>query len=418
MFSNIFQLRPAHAMMVTVKGQNTPVRYWDVKVNPFFTSDIQNSDISSNLFTLLKDAVRIHLRSDVAIGTCLSGGIDSSTIVALINDLIQKDSPESIGTRQKTFSAVFDDTRFDESQYINEVVNGTSVDAYRTQPDPQQVLKDLHQLLYIQDEPFGSLSIYAQYRVMQLASKRVKVVLDGQGADELLAGYLAYQSCSIRGLIRSFHLLTALREIIGAFRYHRAFFFDSLQQLLIRAKRRHLLQVLCPNFNRYNGTLDQVLYRELMITNLPALLHYEDRNSMAFSIESRVPYLDVRLVEYLTSLPQDQKIKNGVTKYALRRAIRGVIPESIRCRMDKMGFVTPEEIWMAEDLQPFVLTILTSENFKKRPYWDASAVTKSYQEFLDGKSQYSPELFRIVCAELWLEIFFDKKNTNPINVES
>jgi len=294
MFSGIFQLRPAHSMVVTVKGQPPQVRYWDAKVNPSFTSDIQNSDISSNLFNLLKEAVRIHLRSDVAVGTCLSGGIDSSTIVALINDLIQKDSPESIGSRQKTFSAVFEDTRFDESRYINEVVNGTNVDAYQTQPDPQQVLKHLHQLLYIQDEPFGSLSIYAQYRVMQLASKRVKVVLDGQGVDELLAGYLAYQSCSIRGLIRSFHLLTAFHEIIGAFRYHRAFFFDSLHQLLIRAKRRQFLRVFCPNLNRYNGTLDRVLYRELMITNLPALLHYEDRNSMAFSIESRVHYLYVR----------------------------------------------------------------------------------------------------------------------------
>ena len=309
MFSGIFQLRPAHAMVVTVKGQPPQVRYWDAKVNPLFTSNIQNSDISLNLFNLLKDAVRIHLRSDVAVGTCLSGGIDSSTIVSLINDLIQNDSPESIGARQKTFSAVFDDKRFDESRYINELVNGTSVDAYRTQPDPQQVLKHLHQLLYIQDEPFGSLSIYAQYRVMQLASKRVKVVLDGQGADELLAGYLAYQSCSIRGLIRSFHLFTALREIIGAFRYHRSFFFDSLYQLLIRAKRRHLLRVLCPNLNRYNGALDQVLYRELMITNLPALLHYEDRNSMAFSIESRVPYLDVQFgrISYILTTRSENK---------------------------------------------------------------------------------------------------------------
>ena len=113
-------------------------------------------------------------------------------------------------------------------------------------------------------------------------------------------------------------------------------------------------------------------------TNLPSLLHYEDRNSMAFSIEARVPYLDVRVVEFIAALPLKQKIQNGVTKVSLRRAIKGLIPESIRCRMDKMGFVTPEEIWMKESLRPFILKILNSSDFHKRPYWDADAVVSDY----------------------------------------
>ena len=115
--------------------------------------------------------------------------------------------------------------------------------------------------------------------------------------------------------------------------------------------------------DRYNGTLDSVLHRELLSTNLPALLHYEDRNSMAFSLESRVPYLDVRLVEYIASLPLSQKIRGGVTKIALRSAIRGRIPESVRCRGDKMGFVTPEECWMKDELRPFMLEIFSSGEF-------------------------------------------------------
>jgi asparagine synthase (glutamine-hydrolysing) len=146
-----------------------------------------------------------------------------------------------------------------------------------------------------------------------------------------------------------------------------------------------------------------------MATNLQALLHYEDRNSMAFSLESRVPFLDVRFVEYVASLPLNQKIRNGVTKYSLRKTIKGIVPERIRCRMDKMGFVTPEEVWMREDLRPFMLEVLSAESFRNRPYWDADAVVKDYLAFLEGKSTYSPEVWRIACTELWLRKFFDSR---------
>jgi asparagine synthase (glutamine-hydrolysing) len=114
-------------------------------------------------------------------------------------------------------------------------------------------------------------------------------------------------------------------------------------------------------------------------------------------------------VEYVASLPLDQKIRNGVTKIALRNAVKGIIPESIRCRMDKMGFVTPEEVWMKETLRPFVLAVLNTDSFRARPYWNADAVMRDYQAFLDGRSAYSPEVWRIVCTELWLRKFFDQK---------
>ena len=119
-----------------------------------------------------------------------------------------------------------------------------------------------------------------------------------------------------------------------------------------------------------------------------------------------VPYLDVRLVEYIASLPLDQKIRNGMTKHVLRRAIKGLVPEPVRCRTDKMGFTTPDEVWMKEELRPFILEIFTSDTFHARPYWDADAVTKNYLAFLAGKSTYSPEIFRVFCAELWLQMFF------------
>jgi asparagine synthase (glutamine-hydrolysing) len=410
MFEGISQLKPAHALIVTKEGPHTSYQYWDVIVNGAVRSDVPDNQESSRFLDLLRDATRIHLRSDVAVGTCLSGGIDSSTLTVLINNLIRDEAPASVSDRQKTFSVVFTDKRFDESRYIDEIVNATSVDSHRTEPAPEQLWEDIDRLIWVQDEPFGSLSIYAQYCVMRLAQKNVKVVLDGQGADELLAGYLAYQASYIRGLVHSFHTIKALREIAGSIRIHRGFFGSAFGQLLARRTRRKLLTVTVPPVDRYAGSLAEVLRRDLCSTNLPALLHYEDRNAMAFSLESRVPYLDVRLVEYLASLPLDQKIRNGVTKIALRNAVKGIIPESIRCRMDKMGFVTPEEIWMKETLRPFVLAVIISDSFRARPYWNADAVMKDYQAFLDGKSAYSPEVWRIVCTELWLQKFFDRRN--------
>ncbi len=408
MFEGISQLRPAHAMMVERNGQKPPFRYWDVKVSAAITSGVPDADEELKLLSILRTAACIHLRSDVAVGTCLSGGIDSSTLAVFINELIRTESPASVGLRQKTFSVYFDDPRFDERRYIDEIVAATGVDASRTRPDAGGAWDELQQLLYMQDEPFGSLSVYAQYCVMRLASEKVKVVLDGQGADELLAGYLAYEGSYIGGLLRSLHWLRAVSEITGAIRHHRGFFTDAIRQLFVRSGRRNLLKGDVPPVLRYSGSLDAVLERDLTITNLPALLHYEDRNSMAFSIESRVPYLDVRFVEFVASLPLDRKIRQGVTKHVLRRAIRGIVPEPIRCRMDKMGFVTPEEVWMKEELRPFILELISSKSFKKRPYWDADAVADNYLEFLKGSSAYSPELFRIACAELWLRRFFDE----------
>jgi asparagine synthase (glutamine-hydrolysing) len=413
MFDGIFQLEPARALIVTKNGIHPPYQYWDVTINGAPRSETRDQE-EDRFLDLLRDATRIHLRSDVAVGTCLSGGIDSSTLAVLINNLIRDEAPPSVSDRQKTFSVVFTDERFDESRYIDEIVAVTGVDSHRTEPAPEQLWEDIDRLVWMQDEPFGSLSIYAQYCVMRLAQKNVKVVLDGQGADELLAGYLAYQASNIRGLMYSFHAGIALREIVGSLRIHRGFFSSALRQILVRRTRRDLLTVPVPPVDRYAGSLADVLRRELCSTNLPALLHYEDRNSMAFSIESRVPYLDVRLVEYVASLPLDQKIRNGVTKIALRNAVKGIIPESIRCRMDKMGFVTPEEIWMKETLRPFMLDVLSTDSFRARSYWNAEAVVKNYFAFLDGKSAYSPEIWRIVCTELWLRKFFDRRTESPV----
>ncbi|MFA6671159.1 MAG: asparagine synthase (glutamine-hydrolyzing) [Methanoculleus sp.] len=408
MFEGVLQLLPAHYMIVGESGIVEHAAFWEATFSPALESEPGSDErLSGEFLSLLEDAVDLHLRSDVPVGTCLSGGLDSSTLTVLINRALRRGSPGREPPRQNTFSACFEDKRCDESAYIDIAVENSGVRSHRVYPAADAIWADIEHLLYINDEPFAALTLYSQYCVMRLARDEVKVVLDGQGADELLAGYIAYQYCHIRELVRGFHILRAARETLGTLRHHSDFLSYTLTQLFARKKHRSLIRMEGSGTPRYHGTLSEVLETDLMRANLPYLLHWEDRTSMAFSIEARVPFLDYRVVEFLASLPADQKIRGGVTKFILRRAIRGLVPEVIRCRMDKKGFATPEEVWMQGDMSEKVLEILSSEAFKSRPYWDADAVAESYRAFLQGKAPYSSEIWRIVCCELWLRRFID-----------
>ncbi len=408
MFEGVFQLLPAHYMIVGEIGITEYAPYWEVAFNPALNSEPGSDErLAGKFLGLLEDAVDLHLRSDVPVGTCLSGGLDSSTLTALINRALHRQVSGKEASRQNTFSACFEDKRFDESAYIDIVVKDSDVRSHRVYPGTDTIWADLEHLLYINDEPFAALTLYSQYCVMRLARDEVKVVLDGQGADELLAGYIAYQYCHIRELMRKFCILQAAREILGTLRHHSDFLSYAARQFFARRERRSLIRTASPGFPRYRGTLDEALKTDLMRANLPYLLHWEDRTSMAFSIEARVPFLDYRVVEFAASLPADQKIRNGVTKFILRKAIRGLVPDAIRCRMDKKGFATPEEVWMQGEMSKKVLEILSSETFRNRHYWDADAVAENYKGFLEGKTSYSSEIWRMVCCELWLRRFID-----------
>lgn len=410
MFDGVFQLPPAHYLVVDREGIGRPVRYWDVEVNPRRKDTGCDDESAAGKFQdHLARSVRLRLRSDVPVGSCLSGGIDSSSIVMVLNRIVAQEHPESVGDHQKTFSVVFHGTPYDESRFIDQIVSESGVDAASVTPRPDHLWKELHDLLYYQDEPFASISIYAQYVLMRLVSRKVKVVLDGQGADELLGGYLAYQAPYISGLLKKGDLLSGLHELAGSLCRHHAFFRGAAGQRKVRASRKGLFKDIPASPGRYDGPLEKVLKDELTVTNLPLLLHWEDRNSMAFSIEARVPFLDYQLVEYAASLPLDQKIRSGLTKFVLRKAVRGIVPDGIRCRGDKMGFVTPEEVWMRGVLKPHIDSVLASGSFASRPYWDSARVKEEYQKYWEERAPYSPELWRIVCTELWLRTFFDSR---------
>jgi asparagine synthase (glutamine-hydrolysing) len=438
-FEGIEQLPPAHYLVVDA-GSVSVHRYWDL---PKIEQTLPGPDIgyAQTFAELLTDAVRLHLRSDVAIGTCLSGGLDSSTIVCLVERLLAGTGNPDLppGERlQKTFSACAEDLRFDERRFIEPVLQATGAERNFVFPHPSRLLDDLPRLIYHQDEPFGSLSIYAQWCVMALAHEgRVKVLLDGQGGDELLGGYHSYFDYFWAGLLGRGHWGLLLSEWAAYRRIYRASPWSVAAHTLrpfapawaVSAARRLKrggglgMQVLGlnPDFaRRYRRRRPEAvplrpdpfrnaLYDSLTRSSLPKLLHYEDRNSMAHSIEARVPFLDYRLAEFAFQLPPEQKIHHGLTKVVLRQALQGTLPEVVRARTDKMGFVTPEKEWLATALKPWLEELFNSASFRSRPYFNPGEIQSALQAHARGQVDLTALAWRWANLEFWLRQMVDAR---------
>lgn len=419
-FSDIRQLKPGHYLMI---NQNNVEEYcyWDLEPE-FSDAPLSLQSAQEQLQTLFIDSVHLQMRSDVAIGTCLSGGIDSSAIVCIAHQLSQK-YPNSM-YQQATFSSCFEDKRFDEREFIELVIKQTKANKNYVFPEPEQFLEDLTQLVYTQDEPFSSLSIFAQWCVMKKAKEQgISVLLDGQGADELLAGY-GYDSIYWSELLNQKNDWQLLPQEIRAslnkyginttiYRLGSTLFPPSFKEWKKRSEtKKFISDEINQKYNKYKffkekkqkfkQKLKNELYNEIK-NRLPSLLRYEDRNSMAFSLESRVPFLDHRLVEFIFSLPDKYIIHEGWSKWIFRKAMQGIIPENIRWRKDKMGFVTPQTEWYKHELFPFINEILNDQQFQQRPYWNGKTILKSYQKYLRyGDPTITSFLWRCISMELWL----------------
>ena len=345
-----------------------PVRRWyDLRPAPFSGSF---DDAAEECAARLTESVRLMLRADVAVGSCLSGGIDSSSIVCVMSRLLHE---QDAAARQMTFSAGADVPQFDERKWIDQVVSATGVEARYVCPSLDRLMADAGEVAWYQDEPYGSTSIYAQWSVFRLAAEHgVKVMLDGQGADEAFAGYHSFFPAYFAGLVRAGRLAALWREMAETTRMHgrRPWMSEVVKLLLPDASQPALrawlgaseaapawlnLRILGAEARdplaatRYAPSVQARSRDQLTTSNLQMLLHWEDRDSMAHSVESRVPFLDHRLVEFALGLPDDFKLAMGVTKRVLRRGMSGILPDPIRDRVDKMAFVTPEESWMRMD---------------------------------------------------------------------
>ncbi len=361
-------------------GKKEIRRYWDPRASAAEGQDRTETEIREEFDALLSASIRRRLRSDVAIGASLSGGLDSSAIVAYT--LGQPDAPETL----PTFSAIFPGFAKDESPFIRQVTNRFNLANYATSPTAGDLARDLSRLAAQQEEPFQSTSIYAQYRVYSLAAQNgIKVLLDGQGADELLAGYVKYFTWYWRELYRS-DPATLKRELgasrkLGASRAldaslepgasrepgewtwkHRL--AATLPGLAERVQRRSRIskqranQDLAGDFIRTSGIsyydlpavrgLNGALYYNAMTNGLEELLRYADRNSMAHGVEIRLPFLDHRLAEFLFSLPARFKIRDGWTKWLLRVTTESMLPPEIVWRKEKVGYEPPQREWMTD----------------------------------------------------------------------
>jgi len=429
-FSDIRQLPPSHYLIADGAGAFTIKRYYTLHGNSDLERyrETESKKYADRFRDLLFNSIKLRLRADVPLGSCLSGGLDSSTIVCMANSLMFKEGVidrSLVGERQKTFTAVYDDTVYSEKPFVEKVIARTNAEPHFVSPDGEKLWDELKKVVYHQDEPFNSTSVYAQWNVMRLASEQhMTVMLDGQGGDEILGGYAWHLPIYQAELLRTMRFGTLARELAAASSItHRsvtrqlidlfgkagrnilpqsayellASRFGMMNQEFASAHRRHSTVIA-----KRNDSLQERLLQEETAFNLQQLLHYEDRNSMAFSIEARVPFVDYRVVEYAMSIPATYKIHNGWSKYPLRRAGEGILPKEIQWRKDKMGFVTPQNEWI-RTLLPRIRTFLLDEPLRSSQFLNRNSLEQQLTK--THLSIAHSELWQIINLEMWMRVF-------------
>lgn len=420
-FNEIKKLQHGHCLSFSLKNSNFQLgtsisRWYNLKEHVSKTVGFSNPEEYRELFS---SAVGLRLRSDVPVGVCLSGGLDSSSIVSVLLKDFNK-------TDLNTFSAVYNKGQFgDESAFIK-LFEPELKNMYYTKPDAKMLAEDLLSFVKIHAEPMATTSPYAQYKVMELAKEHVVVTLDGQGADEQLAGYHDFFGYYFKDLLTKGRVLKLVKEIFFYLIKHRStfglktffFFFlpDYLKKRIRIGEKKYINKTFIKKYIN-KSSISKKLYSSKSLNQalidhcdfkLEHLLKWEDRNSMCFSIEARVPFLDYRLVEKTLASSSDLIIKNGMTKYLLRESMRGIMPEKIRLRKDKIGFGTPQSEWFrTTEWQKYIKNILNSKKFSDRNLINSKKALQQYERHLKGKNDFSKEIWKWINLELWFQIYID-----------
>lgn len=418
-FEGVYELRPGHYLRYDLSSHEIQVHAWyDLdKASVGIKDPIEPA--TQRTRELFLDSVRLRMRSDVPVGSCLSGGIDSSSMVSVIHS--KKMANESFAT----VTSCYEDKRYDEQKFSDEVSRKTGFRSLKVYPDLNCLWDEGHfdKMLYHQDQPFSTASHYSEFNVFRKARENgIIVMLDGQGSDEFLCGYGEFFILRVREMLRRFQWLRAWRLIkakaahrgISPLAEARSFFRTAYYFGMVRTAKKLLGRSEYPWISdewkaiakeavvQFDGKdIREQSLAEISHSSIPYQLHSEDRNSMMFSIESRLPFLDPRLVEYGIGLPSSFKIREGYTKYILREAI-GELPESIRHRKDKMGFVAPDVPW-----------IMQNKELVRKELEDAIANTGIFSDelltrwdnFISGRSGYEPIYFRTMALNRFLKIF-------------
>jgi asparagine synthase (glutamine-hydrolysing) len=414
-FANIKALPRGHFMKVNSKGEFKIKKYWHPKYNPQFNSSKKDREYAEEFLSKFKEAIKIHLIGDVPVGVSLSGGLDSSGITTLSHKIYTEEYKK---TNMLAFSAIHPGETVDESEYIDSIVDFTGIESIKVQPQVENFWNDLETWMYYQEEPVISGAPYAYSVVMKEASKKVTVLLSGQGGDELLAGYIPYFLSYFQSALATNNYWSAIREIFMGQDLYFGFILKKFLTKMTRKKNTSSERLLKDVFfQKYNGAqfqfknfknLNARLFEDVTTSTTPALLRYEDKNSMSFSLESRVPLLDHELVEYIFNLPIDQKIKFGWNRYVYRNALKNIIPDKNRKRRSKVGFTNPEWEWIERKSDKFK-KIFQSDRFKSRPYWNAKQILEDFDLMLRNKIGGDPLYFwRIFITEIWLRQWVDE----------
>jgi len=406
-FENIYRAMSGTYLELDLKTKKFIKKKWYSLENKNLTINAQK------IRDYFLKSVSYRLISDVPVGSCLSGGIDSSSIVCTMKNI----SPDS---KIKTFSAVFPGKNIDETEYVNEVIKKTNVISFLTNPTPEILFQDLHDLIKTQEEPFLGTSIYAQYSVMKMAHENgMKVLLDGQGGDEIFGGYPSYINPYFLELFMNFKWKIFISQFIQYFKTYRdlspiLFILSRLGRFFIKNKPKPFCMEknFFPSYTspkKSKNSLSQKLIQDLTYSTIPSYLRYEDKNAMRWGVETRLPFLDHEFVEKTIFLPAEYKIRDGMTKYIFREAMKGILPEKIRLRTDKIGFATPMDDWLKSGLFiELAENLIESDSFKERIYWNWKKIKKEFEKYKNNEKNISLDVWKWINLELWLRIFIDE----------
>jgi asparagine synthase (glutamine-hydrolysing) len=435
LFEGIQELLPGHRLSIT-QGRMHIERYWEVYYRPDY--DHTQKYFTERLRELLIDSVRVHTRSDVPIGSYLSGGLDSSAIAALAMKNRERNDEFMAFNGKFSYGELYD-----ESMYAKALAEHCGITLHEIDITSRDFVESISKVIYYLDYPVAGPGSFPQYHVSKLASQHRKVVLGGQGADEIFGGYVRYllayfEQCiqgAINGTLKNGNFIVTYESIIPNLvalqnykplirEFWREGLFESLDKRYYRLINRaptmekeinwDVLGEYSPfeTFSTifHGKNVGKESYFDMMThfdfkTLLPGLLQVEDRMSMAHGLESRVPFLDHEIVEFAATMPSDIKFKDGTLKKILLDVVDGDLPEVITARKNKMGFPVPLNEWFQGELKDFILDIFSSSQAKKRDYFNNKEIVNS----LNNEPQFGRKLWGLFSLELWHREFHDKQ---------
>ena len=432
MIQEVYQLTGGHAAVINLdqisfkEGQIIETFKWYQPLVKKFEGTFEEAkEIFKDKFF---ESVQMHLRADVKVGCTLSGGVDSSSITCVVNELLDREGKVAI---QNTFSAIDGDSKYSEKKWIDEVLQQIKVNPHYITPDPEEVLSNIDKIIYQMDEPIGSMSPYLAYLVDRSAKENsVTVLLNGQGADEYLGGYGAFRKLSQQKALNSIDISAIKREfgvstpralkmalrsslrLVYSFlfpkRYGRSFgnpldskkWFFCIDFDVLHAETSTIIKSVTPKTRTYK----EISNHQLTKNPLPMFLRWEDRNSMIHSIEARVPFLDHRLVEFSHSLPIEYLDIQGQTKRVLLEAMKEVIPDKIYNRKDKMGYIAPEERWVKSEYTQAFRDLL-KESITYSQGIIKPETMEYFEDMVSGKEKFNFSYWRLIMFGHWMKVF-------------